>query len=987
LTAGCRGITPTSYPSSCPNLLASDSRVARADDAREPNGCGPDTTVTARDVGSYCDDGTVPKNAPKKKLIEHRDPTPGTVKQLYGTAFRCAKPACREPLYRVNSDTDKTLLNSRVAHIHARSEGGPRWNHARTEEDNRSPDNLLLLCIPHASEIDDTPDDFPVPTLREWKLAQLDEHQRLQRGWDITDEQAAEIARFSFTLEDVVDAISERLPFSSRQRSRTEALDLVERRLRAARMERLSSVTPDRVEQVLQWMRDLPDPVVQAPLGQLRILIAPMGAGKTEQAARWLEEGVQHARDDDAVAIPVWLEAREAKGGLEEAVRGRLGQDPKAVCRVVLNDLDRVDPVDAERLVREAREMVSVWPKVAILATAQPGVAVDRSVSLDVAPWTVERGAQLMKVASVAELPWWQWNAETIELLRRPLTALALATRFASGEGTDVPRLQLLHDLPKTIIQARRPNSSSPEVWHALGRLAVRILQGRGPVPATFVGDESQVWQLTDTRLVAEHGGMLSFALPVFEQHFGAQAITSGTFEIEEAASRASFPFWRYAIAFAIATCPEARERERLLCRVARTNPAALSWVLDEIEPESMRRSASLSSYGTSPSAVRNAGEGDSRSAQTDLTIASALWLRESLEALLAGYGPLANVLAHHHEGQLVQWGAHLASGYMTLAEHWQQTTPTVVPLPDFTHLTDLRPVGWRSSRMFSAPTGDYGRWHWARNKILETLTDAIQRRALATSAGTRITHERLWILASFAISDAGVQLGRCAIPLTALRMKVAEMMERVNTSVSSTWQRGGYTFKSPDIIWLNEQLATLEGEELQRPWPLPDQPPGRRWRWQGYSRELAVSTTSEILTEAIAGYRDLVETNLPAFGSALGLYSLLPVRIEGTISYPQNPDDHPTGLNFAWVPDPSLDPHAAAPVELRAETEPGSWPYWHKPRGPRPESRTAYHIPMLEDGVTPLGGPRPSTNFAYEWLARDLRALGWLKHPITFHD
>lgn len=130
-----------------------------------------------------------------------------------------------------------------------------------------------------------------------------------------------------------------------------------------------------------------------------------------------------------------------------------------------------------------------------------------------------------------------------------------------------------------------------------------------------------------------------------------------------------------------------------------------------------------------------------------------------------------------------------------------------------------------------------------------------IQRQALPTSAGTRINHERLWILASLATSDAGVQLGRDTIPLDALREKVALMMETVNTSVFSTWQRGGHTFKSPDITWLNEQLADRTASTCS------DLPAGRRLRWQGYSTELAVSTTAEILIEAIAGYRDLVET------------------------------------------------------------------------------------------------------------------------------
>ncbi|ACU72759.1 hypothetical protein Caci_3865 [Catenulispora acidiphila DSM 44928] len=95
-----------------------------------------------------------------------------------------------------------------------------------SNEENRSPGSLLLLCIPHDSEIDDTPDDFPEPMLRQWKQAQRDEHQRLRQGWNMTDEQAAEVARTSFTPEDVADAIADRLPFSPRQRPKPRRLIL-----------------------------------------------------------------------------------------------------------------------------------------------------------------------------------------------------------------------------------------------------------------------------------------------------------------------------------------------------------------------------------------------------------------------------------------------------------------------------------------------------------------------------------------------------------------------------------------------------------------------------------------------------------------------------------------------------------------------------------------------------------------------------------------
>ncbi|WP_306358335.1 MULTISPECIES: hypothetical protein [unclassified Nocardia] len=133
--------------------------------------------------------------------IEHRYPTDSTIKQLYGTAYRCGEPTCTKPLYRTNPDTGAYILNSRVAHIHARSEGGPRWDPLMSEADNRAPENLILLCEAHAWEIDATPAFFPAETLRTWKTAQLAEYQQLHRGWQPTDDEISQIRHASFAKQ------------------------------------------------------------------------------------------------------------------------------------------------------------------------------------------------------------------------------------------------------------------------------------------------------------------------------------------------------------------------------------------------------------------------------------------------------------------------------------------------------------------------------------------------------------------------------------------------------------------------------------------------------------------------------------------------------------------------------------------------------------------------------------------------------------------
>ena len=98
-----------------------------------------------------------------------------TVKQLYGTASTCAHPACDEPLLRWVDGLDTPVLNSRIAHIRAASALGPRYDEAMTDEDRRAFDNLVLLCLPHAEEVDlkALADRYPAETLHQWKFVQL----------------------------------------------------------------------------------------------------------------------------------------------------------------------------------------------------------------------------------------------------------------------------------------------------------------------------------------------------------------------------------------------------------------------------------------------------------------------------------------------------------------------------------------------------------------------------------------------------------------------------------------------------------------------------------------------------------------------------------------------------------------------------------------------------------------------------------------------
>ncbi|MGI5401489.1 hypothetical protein ACQEVG_19010 [Streptomyces sp. CA-135486] len=832
-----------------------------------------------------------------------------------------------------------------------------------SEAENRSAANLILLCQAHAKEIDDFPDLFPADLLREWKRTQLDTHEEATQR-PLTDTEVEEVLERSFGLDRFTAAVADAVPFSARSRSRQEALDLARREAQARRMVKLSPVPAHRRAAVVEWMSEHLEPALMVPEGQVRVLVGPMGAGKSEHAGRWLEEGLEVAELDDDAEIPVWLYARQVNSTLSAAVIEAIGGDPRRPCRVVIDDLDSLAPRQADQLLDEARRLVLVWPTVRVLATSREGVKVTPEELLTIAAWPFERGAGLLRCVLGEEPPRAAWTPEARKLMTSPLLVLAMAARIASGGEIDASPLQLLSGLAADIVERERPHADG-QTWDRLARLAARILTSLEPVTAAAFGTDPEVWALTETGLVVHDETGLRFALPLFEQYFAAQALRSGVVALEEAAGAHSFPGWRYALAFAVSTVLEATAEEWML-RLARANPAAASWILDEIgRPSRPRVRRDASEEGSDPS------------------LDAGRWLRYAVQAFLDGFGACGPQLAHHHEGRLVQWGVRLHGRGMTLYEAREATQPELVRLPD-ADLNGALAAGWESGTSFELPGGHLERWRWSRDRLSGPLARLLRQRRLPLPADSPLVGERVWLLAQ-QIMQIKHQRWTTAIPLEDLRAAVAEMMARVNTSVMSRWEADSARVDSHDIRWIDARLTDLHGEYLAPPRPLPDRHnAATRWRWQDYSPELTVTILTEVLRDAVTGYRDLVTENFPRFGSALGLSSVLPVRAEGQVIMNEAGPDG-SGLYYTLSPDPAglnAPPYvaltlASAPQPLRSPAEPLM-------PGTRQTvfRRTSDHLISL-----PTGSPRPATNLAYTWLADDLKAIGWLQQPLHFSE
>jgi len=102
---------------------------------------------------------------------------PSTIRRLdILSGNQCAEPNCKKKLIARDEET----IISKICHIEAANENGPRYNQSQTDEERRHFDNLILLCDECHSIIDNNDNEvkYPVALLKEWKR----NHESLRHG-------------------------------------------------------------------------------------------------------------------------------------------------------------------------------------------------------------------------------------------------------------------------------------------------------------------------------------------------------------------------------------------------------------------------------------------------------------------------------------------------------------------------------------------------------------------------------------------------------------------------------------------------------------------------------------------------------------------------------------------------------------------------------------------------------------------------------------
>ncbi|MGW4897514.1 hypothetical protein ACWEQL_35480 [Kitasatospora sp. NPDC004240] len=760
------------------------------------------------------------------------------------------------------------------------------------------------------------------------------------------------------------------VPPSLRSRSRTEALEVAGRESLSRSTMRLRSTPAERKGAVLAWMAGRTDPVVDVPEGSLRVLLAPMGAGKSEEAERWWSQGLTRAWTNDEAAIPLWLQAREIGPSLFTKVREGLGGDPDGACRIVLDELDALTPQQADHFLDDARRLVLTWPRLSVLATTRPGAGtVQDSERLGIEPWSVQQGLDLLRVVVDSQFIG-AGEGEMRQLLTSPLQVHALGGRLRAGGDAKVSTSELLAGLADSIIEREHPDASA-EVWASMVDLAVQLLDSRGPVRAVSFRQRHLLWDMEKTGLVVRENGLLRFALALFEQHFAAQALKSGDVGFDAVAGPGRFPRWRYAIAFAVETST-AQEADAHMVTLARANPAAASWVLEQLAEEEIEGSP----WRTGPVA-----DGPERSRSV------AGQLRGAVEGWLAGLGDLGPHLELHYGGRVAPWAIGVAGDRVSLGQPYEGVFQEEIVVLDDPNLWSHERPRFRVRSGFPLPRGRLARWYWARERLRKPLTELIEKRILPVPHSSPLAAERAWHLGRMVMAMAGHRSSPAKIPLDTLRPVVDGLAQHAARAVHSRWDGPGgrWGFESGDVYWLHDHLEHVQADTMPNPRPLPDQTDTRGFVWRAYSPELTRSITAAALHDALIGYRELVEVNFPGYVDSFELYRAMPVRVAGSVLMPHPEDAEAWCATVEYCLHPSS---SGVPGDLDVQIGVVEEPHHFHLPWPAEDDSEPDHRPFRSGPqVLSTHLARQATNWAYSWLANDLAALGWLTGSPTYID
>lgn len=688
---------------------------------------------------------------------------------------------------------------------------------------------------------------------------------------------------------------------------------------------------------------------------RLRVLEAPVGAGKTIAAIRYAQEAVRLARDNPTAPLPIWVSAGATPdiGGAVRAALAQAGRPPAGPVLLVVDGLDESPSGTTASAVEWARACAYSQSESRVLLTARPSIVRFRegeaAILPELSPFDATSLVARAFGVSLSEHALYDLAEPLRDAVRRPLFALMLGRLTAVAP---MATLTYVGELIDSLVTEALRRSGTPDGERVLATLARLSLDaGVQAIPIRDVTSLSELPSLIATRMVtASPDRMIQFSLPIFREWFGARAVDLGFVEVVDiVASPERLEHWRYAI-FLAATTMRRDGVTGLLDNLARSAPGfAGEFLAGAPPPQEM-----------APAPGSDAAIADS--------------IRNAWSAFEAGLGHLADMVGPKINGVLPTLGVQLRGGGLIYTWSKTASTPPGIALPNsFSWDAPVDPEWGRRKFRDSVSTDPLWAWRIAQEDLKEELQEVLEARALFPDVPA-MRAEAAW--------KAALQLSRSgdhryeALDSTAVAAHLAALG---TAELLREWPMGRRLIP---LDPLRRVLATGAGD-LRPPYNEPDQLRSSLV-WSGFSDQALLDRTRAVYQAAFEIYQGFVDHFFPRFAPWLELALLLPAHVRGLLRPAKG--GHSPALTYVIDP---LPPTAKTRLEIELTTADSrgtnDWAWLamegnaeaiarFRPWSP-PWLRATASTTVLE-----VFGADPATRLAEKWLAADLHRIGWLK-------
>lgn len=697
------------------------------------------------------------------------------------------------------------------------------------------------------------------------------------------------------------------------------------------------------------------------------ILSGDIGAGKTLAGERLHQEAIVAQFDDASAPIPVYCQAQNLTGALEQMVLSSadgLGDPHHQGASIVVDGIDEPGAGVAADLISQAKVLARTWPETHILLTSRPLSALDGDEAVVCMPQLSPEEA-LSLVGHVAATGITsgrasQWPESLRDAIQLPLFAVLLGSHLhRSGGRLPTSRGELLSSLVERAI-----GTVDEDMGPLLRRVAVRsLLRGGGPVPEGEVAGLKGAPQIEDTRLVVRRDRTLVFPLIVFAQWFAAESFAAGDVAPQDlVADPAGLEAWRYPLAIFVGTYGHEAVSE-LFGPLVRAHAGFASQVIED----------GLSQWSTAE----------------DVLPPSALecgrHVREATDAWVTGVGSLRGLLwPLVRSNRLGAIGARVEDHHLTTCWYvGAEERPEVSELPaEMTGavavLRSKKSTQWAA--LHSARPGKQAAWawRWSFEQVRSVIAYKLKNRALPLLDGP-LADAEIWAkicsLRGFSfLYNKPIAIG----PVFAALPPDADVVAGARGTLVRT---DGLT---------QALRARLEAGQavLQPPFPGPDLPIKGVFAGQPWSDRELLRRTQAIFSTAIAGYEQLAGGLFASVAPWMQMAATLPVVIRGRL-YPVDRTLHfpgPPTLTW-WLK--ALPKKSESQVQITFGLRDGYQERYNPFR--KAAGRTVKLRPgsahwleaTLHESAPEVFSLWSAQELVYGWLWDDLRRINWVEGLI----